>query len=298
MAAQIIDGKAAAARVRADVKARADELRAAGRPVRLVATIIGASPGGELYASRQRAAAAEVGIDYELRTLPADVSQADAEAALAELAADEGVTGMMLHLPVPQHLDRYALQGLLVPAKDVEGVNPANIGHVLYGRTLLAPCTALAAYELVIASGVEVAGAEAVVVGASEIAGKPCAMLLTQAEATVTICHKRTRDLAAHTRRAEILVVAAGMPNLIGPDHVRPGATVVDVGINRVETLSGKRKTVGDVNFDRVKDVAGHLTPVPRRRRADDRRHAAPQHRPRRRTGRGVSESTRHTRGR
>ncbi len=263
MAAMIIDGVAAAARMRLEVKLRAEALRAAGHPVRLVAVLIGGGAGGQIYAERQKEAAAEVGIDYELVTLPSDVTQEAAEARLRELAGEACVTGVMLHMPVPGHLDKYALQNLLTPAKDVEGVHPANIGHVLYGRTLLAPCTALAAYELVRSSGVEVAGAEATVVGASEIAGKPAAMLLAQSEATVTICQKATRDLAAHTRHADILIVAVGYPNLIGRDHVKPGACVIDVGINRITTLEGKRRTVGDVDFERVRDVAGHLSPVP-----------------------------------
>ncbi|MEL7238557.1 MAG: bifunctional 5,10-methylene-tetrahydrofolate dehydrogenase/5,10-methylene-tetrahydrofolate cyclohydrolase, partial [Planctomycetota bacterium] len=148
-------------------------------------------------------------------------------------------------------------------AKDVEGVAPASIGRVVYGRTLLAPCTARAAVELIEASDVQLEGAEAVVVGASEIAGKPVALLLTQRKATVTVCQKETVDLASHTRRADVLVVAVGRPNLIGPDHVKDGACVIDVGINRVTTLDGKKRTVGDVDFDRVQPKAGCITPVP-----------------------------------
>ena len=264
MAAKLIDGKAAAAAVKDDVARRvADLFRESGRPTRLVAVLIGPTDGSSIYARRQAATCAEVGIDYELLKLPSDTTQEAVEAELARLGADGGVTGLMLHLPVPPHLDRYRLQTALPPAKDVEGVHPQNIGHCLCGQTYVAPCTAAASFELVRVAGVEVAGAEACVVGASEIAGKPAAMLLTQAEATVTICHKKTRDLAAHTRQADILVVAAGYPNLIGPDHVKPGACVIDVGINRVTTFSGKKRTVGDVDFDRVEPVAGHLTPVP-----------------------------------
>ena len=263
MTAQLIDGKAAAAVVKAEVAGRASALRSAGRAARLAAVLIGPADAGAIYARRQQATCAEVGIDYDLVRLPEDVTQEQAEDELRRLGGDPAVTGVMLHLPPPPHLDRYALQTHLPPDKDVEGVHPRNIGHCLYGHTYIAPCTALASFELVRGTGVEVAGADAVVVGASEIAGKPATMLLTNAEATVTVCHKRTRDLAAHTRRADILVVAAGYPNLIGPDHVKPGAVVVDVGINRVTTFSGKKRTVGDVDFDRVREVAGHLTPVP-----------------------------------
>ncbi|MEM6314416.1 MAG: bifunctional 5,10-methylenetetrahydrofolate dehydrogenase/5,10-methenyltetrahydrofolate cyclohydrolase [Planctomycetota bacterium] len=261
--AKIIDGIAIAAEARAHVKRRAEALRAAGHPVRLVALLVGSPPGAQIYAQRQAEACAEVGIDYRLDQLPADASHADATAALFALNDDPAVTGIMIHLPLPATIDHYALQGLIRVTKDVEGVTPANIGHVVYGKTLIAPCTALAAYELIRHTGMDLRGAEATVVGASEIAGKPAALLLTQAEATVTVCHKLTRDLIAHTSQADVLVVAAGYPNLIGPDHVREGAVVIDVGINRVTTLDGKKKTVGDVDFERVKSKAGRITPVP-----------------------------------
>jgi methylenetetrahydrofolate dehydrogenase (NADP+)/methenyltetrahydrofolate cyclohydrolase len=145
----------------------------------------------------------------------------------------------------------------------VEGVNPANIGYVVYHHTLIAPCTAGAAVELVHATGVDLYGKEAVVVGASEIAGKPIALLLLGDGATVTLCHIGTRDLISHTRRAEVLVVAVGKPGLIGVEHVRPGAIVIDVGINRVKQPDGTTRTVGDVQFDAVREVAGYITPVP-----------------------------------
>ncbi|MEM8874013.1 MAG: bifunctional 5,10-methylenetetrahydrofolate dehydrogenase/5,10-methenyltetrahydrofolate cyclohydrolase [Planctomycetota bacterium] len=261
--AHIIDGTAIAAEARREVKGRVAHLRSLGKPVRLVAMLFGSPPGAQIYAQRQGEACAEVGIDYELKQLPADITQADAEAELFTLNDDPDVTGIMVHLPLPPALDHYALQGHIRVTKDVEGVTPANIGHVVYGRTLIAPCTALAAYELVRSTGIDLRGAEATVVGASEIAGKPVSLLLTQAEATVTICHKLTRDLIAHTSKADILIVAAGYPNLIGPDHVREGAVVIDIGINRVMTFDGKKKTVGDVDFDRVQHKAGRITPVP-----------------------------------
>jgi methylenetetrahydrofolate dehydrogenase (NADP+)/methenyltetrahydrofolate cyclohydrolase len=147
--------------------------------------------------------------------------------------------------------------------KDVEGVNPANIGYVIYGHTLIAPCTALAVIELVKSTGVALRGAEAVVVGASEIAGKPIALLLAEQMATVTLCHIATRDLASHTRRADVLVVAVGKPGLIQAEHVREGSVVIDVGINRVTGPDGTKRTVGDVEFETVKELAGWITPVP-----------------------------------
>jgi methylenetetrahydrofolate dehydrogenase (NADP+)/methenyltetrahydrofolate cyclohydrolase len=147
--------------------------------------------------------------------------------------------------------------------KDVEGVNPANIGYVVYGKTLIAPCTALSVIELIKSTGVPIKGAEAVVVGASEIAGKPIALLLAEQMATITLCHIETRDITVHTRRADILVVAVGKPGLIGADHVRDGAVVIDVGINRVTLADGTKRTVGDVDFEAVRAKASHLTPVP-----------------------------------
>jgi methylenetetrahydrofolate dehydrogenase (NADP+)/methenyltetrahydrofolate cyclohydrolase len=228
-----------------------------------VAVLIGSTPAGELYASRQAEACESVGIAYRLQKMDAGTNQSAAEEAIESLSADAGVTGIMLHLPVPGHLDATELQYKIDPVKDVEGVNPANIGYVVYGHTLIAPCTALAVIELIESTGVNLRGAEAVVVGASEIAGKPIALLLTQRLATVTLCHIATRDLKSHTRRADVLVVAAGKAGLIGADYVKKGAIVIDVGINRVKQADGSKKTVGDVDFDAVQEEAGYITPVP-----------------------------------
>jgi methylenetetrahydrofolate dehydrogenase (NADP+)/methenyltetrahydrofolate cyclohydrolase len=263
MSAKIIDGLSLAAKVKHEVAAKATELARRGHAVKLTAVLIGSTPAGELYAARQAEACREVGIDYALQTLPADITFKAARERLMALNADPTVTGIMLHLPLPAHLDATELQYSIDPVKDVEGVNPANIGYVVYGHTLIAPCTAMAVIELIESTGVELRGTEAVVVGASEIAGKPIALLLTQRLATVTLCHIATRDLAAHTRRAEILVVAAGKPGLIAADHVREGAVVIDVGINRIKLPDGTRKTVGDVDFEAVRQKAAFITPVP-----------------------------------
>jgi methylenetetrahydrofolate dehydrogenase (NADP+)/methenyltetrahydrofolate cyclohydrolase len=169
----------------------------------------------------------------------------------------------MMHLPLPPHLDRARLQYEIDVVKDVEGVNPANIGYVVYGHTLIAPCTALSVIELIKSTGIKLEGAEAVVVGASEIAGKPITLLLAEQMATATLCHVATRDVPSHTRRADIVVVAVGKPGLIGPDHIRDGAVVIDVGINRVTLPDGTKKTVGDVDFEAVRPKAGYITPVP-----------------------------------
>lgn len=263
MPASIIDGSALAMQVRRDVQQRVEELKAKGRPVALAAVLVGASPAGEIYAQRQAESCRTVGIGYELYTLPASATQADVIRVIERLNREPTVTGIMLHLPVPQHLDATELQYAINPLKDVEGVNPANIGYVVYGHTLVGPCTALAVLELIRSTGVTIRGSEAVVVGASEIAGKPIALLLTEQMATVTLCHIATRDLASHTRRAEILVVAVGKPGLITPEHVSEGAIVIDVGINRITLPDGTKKTVGDVDFDGVAPKAAHITPVP-----------------------------------
>jgi methylenetetrahydrofolate dehydrogenase (NADP+)/methenyltetrahydrofolate cyclohydrolase len=263
MSEKWIDGVGLAARIRQDVGAGVRALAERGRAVHLTAILVGSTPAGELYAQRQREACEAVGIQYELRTLPADIEQAGAAAVIRGLNADPSVTGIMLHLPLPRQLDPTDLQYQIDPRKDVEGVNPANIGYVIYGHTLIAPCTALAVIELIKSTGVPLRGAEAVIVGASEIAGKPIALLLTEQMATITLCHIATRDLGAHTRRAEVLVVAVGKPGLIGPLHVKEGAIVIDVGINRVTLPDGTKKTVGDVDAEAVLPKIARLSPVP-----------------------------------
>jgi methylenetetrahydrofolate dehydrogenase (NADP+)/methenyltetrahydrofolate cyclohydrolase len=260
MPATIIDGVAIANRIKDDVKARVVAL---SKPVKLTAILVGATSAGELYALRQGEACRALGIDYQLLTFPADVTQKHLKQQIRLLNVDPSVTGIMMHLPLPAHLDAPRLQYEIDVVKDVEGVNPANIGYVTYGHTVIAPCTASGVIELIESTGVPLRGAEAVVVGASQIVGKPVALLLTERMATVTVCHIATRDLPAHTRRADVLVVAVGKPGLITADHVRDGAVVIDVGINRVDAGDGTKKTVGDVDFDAVRDKAAFVTPVP-----------------------------------
>jgi methylenetetrahydrofolate dehydrogenase (NADP+)/methenyltetrahydrofolate cyclohydrolase len=260
MAATLIDGAALAESIKQDVRARAAAL---GRPVHLTAVLVGATQAAELYAKRQADACRAVGIDYQLLKLPADITQKDLKTEIRRLNADPAVTGIMMHLPLPAHLDAPRMQYEIDVVKDVEGVNPANIGYVVYGHTLIAPCTALSVIELIKSTQRPIRGAEAVVVGASEIAGKPIALLLAEQMATVTLCHVATKDLKSHTRRAEILIVAVGKPGLIAGDDVRGGAVVIDVGINRVTLPDGTKKTVGDVDFDSVREKAAFITPVP-----------------------------------
>jgi methylenetetrahydrofolate dehydrogenase (NADP+)/methenyltetrahydrofolate cyclohydrolase len=260
MPAALIDGLALADSIKQEVRARAAAL---AQPVHLTAVLVGGSGAAELYAKRQGDACAAVGIDYQLLELPAEISAHDLKLEIRRLNADPAVTGIMLHLPLPQHLNAARMQYEIDVVMDVEGVNPANIGYVVYGKTLIAPCTALAVIELIKSTRHEIRGAEAVVVGASEIAGKPIALLLAEQMATITLCHIATKDLMAHTRRAEILVVAVGKAGLITAEHLRDGAVVIDVGINRVTGPDGVTRTVGDVNFEEVRAKASHITPVP-----------------------------------
>ncbi len=190
------------------------------------------------------------------------MDEEEIRSVIAELNNDETVTGIILLVPVPEHLDARALQAQILPVKDVDGVHPANLGRVVQGDRTLAPCTAQAAVTMVEESGVEIEGAEVVMVGHSEIVGKPTALLLLEPLATVTVCHIGTKDTAAHTRNADIVIVATGVPGLVKPDWIKEGALVVDVGINRVKDDEGNTKIVGDVDPG-VEDVAGILTPVP-----------------------------------
>ncbi len=267
MSARILDGKAIAAEIRNEVSRQIARVTLESGPIRLVAILVGDDPAARLYAASQRKRCLQAGIQHELIELPADVSAEALYATIDRLNADPQVTGIMLQLPLPAHIDTAAAQYRIDPYKDVEGVSPANIGMLFYDEPILAPCTALAVVELIRRSGVEVRGAEAVVVGQSRIVGRPISMFLTTQMATVTACHIATRDLIAHTRRAEILVVATGRPRLITAEHVRPGAVVIDVGIHSVteQDAEGRevRRTVGDVDFDSVRQVAGAITPVP-----------------------------------
>ncbi len=260
MSARLVDGKELSARVRAELVAR---IQAAGRPVRLDAVLVGNDRAAGIYAENQAKTCAAVGIDYRLHRLPDGAGYDDIAGRILLLNTEEDVRAIMLHLPLPAGVDQERVQSLIAPEKDVEGVNPANIGNVVYGRRSLVPCTALASVEMIESTGVELRGARCVIVGASNIVGKPIAVLLMRAEATVISTNKFTRGIADLTRSADILVAAAGVPGLIKGDMVKPGAVVIDVGINRVAGPDGKAMTVGDVAFDEVREVAGWLSPVP-----------------------------------
>ena len=267
MPAKLIDGKSLSSAIRDQVAAGVAELRAQNKPVRLVALLVGDNPAAQVYAGNQSKTCAQVGIDYRLHRLPASTSADELAEVIHALNCDPAVTGIFLHSPLPAGLDLQHAQYQIDILKDVEGVNPANIGHVVYGHTIIAPCTALAVVELIDSTGINLQGADVTVVGASRLVGRPLSLLLTERNATVTLCHIFTRDTPAACRRADVVVVAVGKPYLLRADHVKPGAVVIDVGINRVKTTDafGKitEKTVGDVDFDEVAKVAGHITPVP-----------------------------------
>lgn len=267
MTATLIDGKSIAESIKADVAARAAALAAAGRAPSLVALLVGDDAAALSYARSQAKHAASVGIQHRLIQMPVGTKQSEVAAQIDAFNRDAAVHGIMLHLPVPPPLDAFALQQRMDPAKDVEGVAAANLGLLAMGREALAPCTAAAAFACLTSAVPDLAGREAVVVGRSVIVGRPLAMLLLAAHATVTQCHTRTRNLAAVTRRAGLLLVAAGVPGLVGAEHVAPGAVVIDVGTHRVPVSAApgetKMKTVGDVRFDEVASIASQITPVP-----------------------------------
>ncbi len=231
-------------------------------PPHLVAILVGDNAGARFYAKSQQKDCEELGIAYELRELPQETVEAEILQLIGVLNSDASVTGIILLVPVPAQLNARTLQAAIAPDKDVDGVHPASLGRVVQGDRTLAPCTAQAAVSMIEESGVELKGAEVVMVGHSEIVGKPTALLLLESLATVTVCHIGTRDTAAHCRNADIVIVAAGVPGLVKPDWIKPGALVVDVGINRVKGEDGKSRVVGDVD-PAVAEVAAILTPVP-----------------------------------
>ena len=254
MTAIRIDGKALAAKLRAQV---AEDVRAFGEPVCLATVLVGDDPASHVYVGRKHDASAEAGIDSRDHRFPSDTPESEILDLIAELNADDDVDGILVQLPLPEHMDEAKVTRLVDPEKDVDGFHPLNAGRLFLGEPLYVPATPLGVMAMLAEYGVEPKGKEAVIIGRSEIVGKPMAMLLLAEHATVTICHSRTVDIAAHARRADILVAAVGRPGLVTPDMVKPGATVIDVGVNRTEA-----GLVGDVD-PAVFEVAGLMTPVP-----------------------------------
>jgi methylenetetrahydrofolate dehydrogenase (NADP+) / methenyltetrahydrofolate cyclohydrolase len=259
VAARLIDGKAVAAavreRVRVDVAAYVEEV---GRTPTLATVIVGDDPASEIYVRMKHKACEEAGMRSAHHGLGADTTEGELLALVAELNDDEEVDGILVQLPVPPQIDPDAVVAAIAPAKDVDGLTPHNAGLLAHGTPGLVPATPAGVIELLAHEGVDLKGAEAVVVGRSKLVGVPVARLLLSADATVTICHSRTRDLAAICARADVLVAAVGVPGLIGGDAVKPGAVVIDVGTNRTE--DGLR---GDVDFEAASEVAAAITPVP-----------------------------------
>jgi len=302
MTAKIINGESLAESINQQVADDAAELAGAGRAPKLVAVMVGDNPASKMYARMQAKSCEAVGIAYDLLELPGETTQNDLLAKIEQLNADDAVSGLILQMPTPPQIDARVVQVTIAPAKDVEGMHPENMGRLFYGGGLVAPCTPMAAVELLRQACEDIAGKETVVVGHSEIVGKPIAAILLQspdAAPTVTVCHVATKDLAAHTRRAEVLFVAAGVSQakwlgyrrrkkagedvklpdlgpLISADMLAEGAIVIDVAINRIpkgfdengEPLKNEKgktamKTVGDVDFEAAKEKAAAITPVP-----------------------------------
>lgn len=259
MTAKIIDGKTIAQKVRVEWKLRADALRTRGTTPGLAVILVGEDPASKVYVANKVKACAELGLHSEHIVMPADTSEAKLLAKIAELNNDPKIHGILVQLPVPKHIDSSKVLEAISPDKDVDGFHEKNVGALVTGNMRFAPCTPFGVMVLLEKAGIAIEGKHAVVVGRSNIVGKPMALLLLHKNATVTICTSKTVDLAKHTRDADILVAAVGKPNFITGDMVKPGAVVIDVGINR----NAEGKLCGDVDFASVKEVAGYITPVP-----------------------------------
>ena len=259
MTAKIIDGKQVAKKVRADCKIMVDQLKAAGHAPGLAVIIVGNNPASQVYVANKVNACREVGLQSTVHAYEATVSDEVLEAKIEQLNDDPQVSGILVQLPLPAHLNSRRLLGTISKDKDVDGFHLYNVGGLVVGDTVFPPCTPFGVQKLLEYENIPVAGQNVVVVGASNIVGKPMALMLMQQDATVCICHAKTRDLAQFTILADILVVAAGKPNLIVPQMVRQGAVVIDVGINRLPN----GQLVGDVDFEGVRQKASYITPVP-----------------------------------
>lgn len=265
MTAVILDGKKLAEIVRAEVKIGVDAFRAEyGRAPGLDVVLVGEDPASQVYTRNKEKASNEVGMRGRLHKLPASTPESDVVALVAQLNADDAVDGILVQLPLPKHVTEQRVLDLVSPAKDVDGFHPFNAGLLASGRPALVPCTPIGCMRLLASASTDLEGARAVVVGRSNIVGKPVAQLLLAQHATVTIAHSRTRDLPAVCREADVLVAAVGKPEMIRGDWVKEGAIVIDVGINRVPAAeAGKTRLVGDVAFDEAKERASAITPVP-----------------------------------
>ena len=259
MTAHILDGNALGQKLRAGFKQKADELAAQGVRPGLAVILVGEDPASQVYVRNKVNACAQAGFHSEKHVFPADVAPQLVFDKIAELNADDKIHGILVQLPLPRHFDSDAVLDAIAAEKDVDGFRAENVGALMHGQPCFIPCTPYGAMKFFEDAGISLKGKEAVVVGRSNIVGKPMAMLLMHAGATVTVCHSQTRDLKGHCLRADILVAAIGKPKMITGDMIKPGAVVIDVGINRLPD----GKLCGDVDFEAAKEVASYITPVP-----------------------------------
>ena len=269
MTAQIIDGKQVAADMRAELKEKVVELKGQRITPGLAVVLVGDDPASKSYVTAKERACEEIGIYSDDNRLPADTTEADLLTLVEKLNKDPKINGILVQLPLPKHIDENRILLAIDPAKDVDGFHPVNVGKMVVGQEAYLPCTPHGIIQLLIRNNVKLEGAEVVVVGRSNIVGKPIANLLIQkaitGNATVTVCHTRTKNMAEHVKRADIIIAAAGWPNTVTADMVKDGAVVIDVGVNRVEDATKKNgyRLVGDVDFEAVKEKASLITPVP-----------------------------------
>ncbi|MCD6175645.1 MAG: bifunctional methylenetetrahydrofolate dehydrogenase/methenyltetrahydrofolate cyclohydrolase FolD [Planctomycetes bacterium] len=269
MTAQIIDGKQVAAEMRAELKEKVAELKTQGVTPGLAVVLVGEDPASKSYVTAKERACEEIGVFSNDNRLVADTQEEDLLALIDKLNKDPKINGILVQLPLPKHIDEDKILLAIDPAKDVDGFHPVNVGKMVVGQDAFLPCTPHGIIQLLLRSNVKLEGAEVVIVGRSNIVGKPLASMLIQksptGNATVTVCHTRTKNMAEHVKRADIVIAAAGWPNTITADMVKDGAVVIDVGVNRVEDATKKRgyRLAGDVDFEAVKEKASLITPVP-----------------------------------
>ena len=276
MSAEIIDGKQMAEEIKEELMQRVEALKGKGMEPFLAAVQVGEQPASRVYVDNQRKTCEALGVQYRLDELPEDISEEAYIDHVKQLNSDSSITGIILQMPIPDEFDSKLIQSMIVSEKDVEGMGPGNMGNVVYNRDdTPSPCTARAAVEIIKRSGVDISGANVSVVGRSEIVGKPAALMMVALHSTVSVLHSKTKDFEGMCKNADILIVAAGRAGLVTGDMIKPGALVVDVGINRIPALDEdgnpvlnkkgkpKKKTVGDVDFESAQEVAGKITPVP-----------------------------------
>lgn len=257
--AKILDGKAVSQRIKEGLKTEVENLKGEGINPGLAVIIVGDDPASKVYVNNKKKACAEIGVYSEEYALPAETTQEELLKLIEKLNNQENISGILVQLPVPKHIDEETIINAINPKKDVDAFHPVNVGKIMVGNYDFVPCTPAGVMELIKESGIDVCGKECVIVGRSNIVGKPQAMLLLHANGTVTVCHSKTKNLKEVTKRADILVAAVGIPEMITGDMIKEGAVVIDVGINRI----APKKLVGDVHFESAEKVAGAITPVP-----------------------------------